>query len=105
MDVRDFRSLSGVAIRHAVTPTAGSGTTNAGDISRQFGEVLEKSVQALDQQEKNVHQLNQQFVAGQLSDVHSLMIASEKAQLGLQLTVQVRNKVIEAYQEIMRTQL
>jgi len=34
-----------------------------------------------------------------------MMIASEQALLSLQLTTQVRNKVIEAYQEIMRTQI
>jgi flagellar hook-basal body complex protein FliE len=33
------------------------------------------------------------------------MIASQKASLSLQLTVQVRNKVVEAYQEVMRMQL
>jgi flagellar hook-basal body complex protein FliE len=87
-----------------VMPAAGK----AGDVSKltdSFGAVLENALLAVDNQEKQVRVLNEQFVTGQLSDVHTLMIASEKAQLGLQLTVQVRNKVIEAYQEIMRTQL
>lgn len=106
MDVPGVSSLSGVAASPSVFPLASSSKpAGAADIARQFGDVLEKAVENLDQQEKNVQKLNQQFIVGQLSDVHSLMIASEKAQLGLQLTVQVRNKVIEAYQEIMRTQL
>lgn len=95
-----------------IAPIAGSNMaisgTAPGDvtkISESFGSALERALQSVDQQEKQVKALNEQFVTGQITDVHSLMIASEKAQLGLQLTVQVRNKVIEAYQEIMRTQL
>jgi flagellar hook-basal body complex protein FliE len=80
-------------------------TTSVDDVAESFSHMLGNAIQSLDQQEKQVRELNQQFVTGQLTDVHSLMIASEKASLGLQLTVQVRNKVIEAYQEIMRTQL
>jgi len=80
----------------------------SGDVSKvtaSFSEMLEHALNTVDQQEKEVHALNEQFITGQVSDVHSVMIAAERAQLGLQLTVQVRNKVIEAYQEIMRTQL
>jgi flagellar hook-basal body complex protein FliE len=42
------------------------------------------------------------FVLGQTNDIHSIMIASQKATVALELTTQVRNKVLEAYQEVMR---
>jgi flagellar hook-basal body complex protein FliE len=77
----------------------------ASDLGKQFGAFLNDAVNNLNAQQKTVDQLNQSFVKGELSDVHQLTIASEKAAVGLELTVQVRNKVIEAYQEIMRTQL
>jgi flagellar hook-basal body complex protein FliE len=35
-------------------------------------------------------------------NLHQVMIASEKADIALQFTVQIRNKILEAYQEIMR---
>ncbi|TLS49852.1 flagellar hook-basal body complex protein FliE [Paenibacillus antri] len=95
-------AISGIA------SNGGTGAAKLGDVTKvteSFGNILENALQAVDNQEKQVKALNEQFVTGQISDVHTLMIASEKAQLGLQLTVQVRNKVIEAYQEIMRTQL
>jgi flagellar hook-basal body complex protein FliE len=41
---------------------------------------------------------------GEGSDVHSAMIAVEKADLSFQLMMQVRNKIVEAYQEISRMQ-
>ncbi len=77
----------------------------APDMMQAFGDVLERSIQSISQQEQTVHQLTEQFAAGKLNDVHSLVIASEQLNLGLQLTVQVRNKAIEAYQEMMRMQL
>lgn len=45
------------------------------------------------------------FMTGQPVDIHDVMIAMEKASVSLQLTMQVRNKLLESYQEIMRTQL
>jgi flagellar hook-basal body complex protein FliE len=78
---------------------------NASEVSEQFGNFLNDAMNKLNQQEKYVDKLNDQFVKGEISDVHQLVIATEKASLGLQLTVQVRNKVIDAYQEIMRMQV
>lgn len=45
------------------------------------------------------------LLVGDSEDVHSVMIAMEKASLGFQLTMAVRNKVIDAYQEVMRMQI
>jgi flagellar hook-basal body complex protein FliE len=80
-------------------------STGAVDLSQQFGSFLNDAMTNLSTQETSVDQLNQRFISGDLPDVHQLMIASESATLGLELTVQVRNKVIEAYQEIMRMQM
>lgn len=79
--------------------------TGAADIGKQFQTFLNEAIQDIADQQKQVDQLSQQFAAGRAVDVHQLMIASERASLTLELTVQVRNKVIEAYQEIMRTQI
>ena len=42
------------------------------------------------------------LAAGKVDNLHQVMIASEKASLALQMTVQVRNKIMDAYGEIMR---
>jgi flagellar hook-basal body complex protein FliE len=77
----------------------------ATELTKNFGSFLNDAVSQLNNQQSQVDELNEQFVKGQLSDVHQLMIASEKASLGISLTVQVRNKIIESYQEIMRMQV
>jgi flagellar hook-basal body complex protein FliE len=92
-------------------PLAGSAAfnnnngTGAADVAKSFGSLLNQAIDDLNGQQNTVDQLNQQFVKGELSDVHQLTIATEKASLGLELAVQVRNKVIEAYQDIMRMQV
>lgn len=74
------------------------------ELTQSFGQYLQTALEQVDGQEKNVHKLNDQYLIGQV-DVTQVLIASEQAQLSLQLTSQVRNKIIEAYQEIMRMQI
>jgi flagellar hook-basal body complex protein FliE len=59
---------------------------------------------SVEAQEQNTRRVTDKFIIGQ-ADVSEMMIASEQAQLNLQLTTQIRNKVIEAYQEMMRMQV
>jgi flagellar hook-basal body complex protein FliE len=50
-------------------------------------------------------QLTRQFAAGETDDLVRVVTTAEEASVALQLAVQVRNRVIEAYQEIMRMQV
>lgn len=79
-------------------------TATPAEAMKSFGEYLTNALNGVAEQEANVQRLNEQFLLGQVN-VDQVMIASEQALLSLQLTTQVRNKVIEAYQEIMRIQI
>lgn len=70
-----------------------------------FGEMFKKSLEDVKAAQNESDKLTNQLVTGEVKDVHEVMIASQKASLSLQITVQVRNKVVEAYQEVMRMQL
>ncbi|MGG1520108.1 flagellar hook-basal body complex protein FliE [Paenibacillus oryzisoli] len=100
----DKISYSPMNVLSSVQPKDNSGE-GAADLSKKFGDFLNNAITNLNVQQQQVDQLNTSFIKGELSDVHQLTIASEKASLGLELTVQVRNKVLEAYQEMMRMQL
>ncbi|KAA9006388.1 flagellar hook-basal body complex protein FliE [Paenibacillus spiritus] len=86
------------------TTTAASTTDSAGGAGKSFGTYLEDALNQVAEQEQNAKDMNNKFVLGEVN-VDDTMIASQQALLSLQLTTQVRNKVIEAYQEIMRTQI
>ena len=70
-----------------------------------FGELLGEQLKEVDRLEKEADELTQKFLIGEIQDLHEVTIAAEKANLALQLTVQVRNKLLEAYQEISRMQI
>lgn len=91
----DF-SISGVS---GAQPAAGGGGGGG------FGAMLEKAVGNLDQLQTNAAQASQALATGQAQDITSVVTQVEQASLSLQLAAQVRNKVVDAYQEIMRMQV
>lgn len=54
---------------------------------------------------KNAEKLGSDFAIGKVDDIHGVMIAQEKAYVALQFTVQVRDKLLDAYNEIIRMQV
>jgi len=70
-----------------------------------FGDLFKKALQEVNSAQKESQMKTQQLVKGEGTDIHEVMIAAQKSSLSLQLTVQMRNKVVEAYQEIMRMQV
>jgi flagellar hook-basal body complex protein FliE len=67
--------------------------------------VLGDAVNAVNTAHKEADKKMQELATGKSQNIHETMIAAEKADVALRLMVQVRNKVIEAYQEIMRMQV
>lgn len=70
-----------------------------------FGQILQQKLQEVNQLQLKSDELTQQFIAGEDIELHDVMLAAEQANLALQLTVQIRNKLLEAYQEISRMQI
>jgi flagellar hook-basal body complex protein FliE len=65
-----------------------------------FSDNLRDAVAAIDDLSSDAGQKVSDMIAGGGTDVHEAMIAVEKADLGFQLMLQVRNKVVQAYQQI-----
>lgn len=70
-----------------------------------FKDMLMEAFQNVSQLEKESDALTNDFIAGKTDSIHSVLIAAEKASLSLEMMVQVRNKVLDAYNEIMRMQV
>ncbi len=94
----------------ALTP-AGAARTAAGADSaatgggKGFGQILADSLDEVNRLQLDAQQASLDLAAGKIQDVSEVVIATEKATIALQLTMQVRNKVVEAYQEMMRMQV
>jgi flagellar hook-basal body complex protein FliE len=74
------------------------------EVTESFADYLKKALDQVAAAEQQVHRANDLFIIGE-ADVNDVMLAAAKAELSLRLTAEVRNKVIEAYQEIMRMQI
>ncbi len=70
-----------------------------------FRESIRNFVHDVDGMQKDAGQKVQDFIAGEISDVHDVMIAVEKATTSFQLLMELRNKILDAYQEIKRMQV
>jgi flagellar hook-basal body complex protein FliE len=73
--------------------------------NENFTSVLNEALSEVDQAQKASDKQIQKVVSGDVQDVHSAMIAMQKADLSFQMMMQVRNKLIEAYHEVMRMQV
>ena len=73
--------------------------------NKSFADFLEKSLGEVNKLQNEADKAIEELSAGDVKDVHGTMIALKKADISLQLMMQVRNKIIDAYQEIMRMQI
>lgn len=75
---------------------------DTGSAKVSFSDFLNNAISEVNNLQIQSEQLNEAFAMGKNDNIHQVMIAAEKADMALQLTIQLRNKVLEAYQEIMR---
>lgn len=77
----------------------------AADGEKTFGQFLTDALNDVSELQKTSNKASVDLAAGRVEDVSQVMIATEKASVALQLTMQVRNKIVDAYQEVMRMQV
>lgn len=95
-------SVSSMAPVHPVSqPQPANAARGASDGSNAFVRGLDDVQKSLD----NADQMARQLATGELNDMHSYMAAAAKAGLAVQMTVAIRDRAVEAYQEIMRMQV
>ncbi len=84
------------------TTTAKPAPTGQGD---DFGQVMMDAIKEVNKMQGDSAKLQEDVMANRPVELHDLMIAMERSSTAMQLTMQVRNKVLEAYQEIARMQI
>ncbi|MCG7334056.1 flagellar hook-basal body complex protein FliE [Sporosarcina sp. ACRSM] len=99
-----------MAIQSIYGQTPSAGVIKAGnevkptpyEAQQSFGTFLKEAIQEVNHKQFESDQMTQKLVMGGDVELHDVMIASQKASIALNATMEVRNKVIEAYQEIIR---
>ena len=103
-------NLAAAWARPAIGKTAGTASSVAGDTSvaapgSRFGDMLSEMVQKTDASQKTSAATTGAMLSGQNVPLHQVMIASEEASISFQLMLEVRNKLLDGYQELMRMQV
>lgn len=80
-------------------------TSQKAGSGESFFSYLKDALNDVDDLQKEAAASGQRLALGDEEYLHNTVIAYEKANLALQLTIQVRDKIVEAYQEIMRIQM
>lgn len=76
-----------------------------GGAANAFSQLLNDAVGNIDKLQKTADGNIQKLATGQPVDLHDVTISMEQANLSFQLGMQVRNKILDAYQEVMRMQV
>jgi flagellar hook-basal body complex protein FliE len=90
------------AVQGIVAPGAAATGASGGS---GFQDVFEKAVAGVENLRQTADQQVESFLTGEGGELHSMVVATQKADLAFELFLQVRNKVVSAYQEIMRMQI
>ena len=70
-----------------------------------FAGMVDKALKYLNDIQVKADNLTSELLTGEIEDIHQVTIAMQEARLAMQLAVEVRNKAVEAYQEISRMQI
>lgn len=98
MQIIPIQQISKVTGLDELSKLSGVGTSNA----IPFQTMFQDAIQNVKTTDSNLTQELNKLATGQSDDLHNLTIASSKATLSVQMLVQLRNKALDAYNEVMR---
>lgn len=102
MNISNINSIISSAQASPTNKISTGDTENSGG---NFGSLVKDAVESIDGTQKSADQEIAKAVTGESPDLHRTIIALQTADLKFQLGLQVRNKLIGAYEEIMRMQV
>lgn len=99
-------TLYGTSGIGSTSPLPGSPTTGRRESQDQgFAGALREAVEKVNQLHQASGQEVQKLLTGESEDLHRTLLAVERSELAFELMMEVRNKVVQAYQEILRIQV
>lgn len=86
----------------SMVPSLGQGASQP---SSNFGEILTQAISETNQAQLDADKAATDLSTGRTDNLHEVMLAMEEADISMRMLVQMRNKVVDAYQEIIRMQV
>ena len=73
--------------------------------SKSFLKIIKSQINEVDKLQNEANKIIEGFATGEVNNVHDVMIAMEKADISFNLMVEIRNRLVQSYQEILRMQV
>lgn len=97
-------TISGASVQPLIYEPRGAAPPDSAARGSGFGEVLRSAIDQVEELQANSDQQVSTLLQGERGDIHNVMIAIEKADVAFQLMMQVRNKIVNAYQQVSQMQ-
>jgi len=97
-------TITGASIQPLIYEPHTTSKANREQQAGTFTDVLRDAIDQVEQLQASSDQQASELLTGDRSDVHNVMIAIEKADVAFQLMMQVRNKIVNAYQQVSQMQ-
>lgn len=98
--------IDGLGMRAGAAPDGGIDVAaKAGGGSGSFGKLVESTLTETERLQDQADGMVKSLAQGEITDVHQVMLAMNRADLSFRMMLEVRNKLLDAYQEVMRTQV
>jgi flagellar hook-basal body complex protein FliE len=91
------------AVASAAAPVAAPAKTPG--TGTEFASLLSAAIGRVDQTNKATEGTIDRYLSGENEEIHDMVLATQRNELQFELFLQMRNKVVQAYQEVMRMQL
>ena len=93
--------IRGVSLTEIQPPASAGASGNSGD----FQSMLANAIGGVEKLRGHAGRAVESFLTGESDEVHTVALATQRAELAFELFLQVRNKVVSAYQEVMQMQM
>jgi flagellar hook-basal body complex protein FliE len=103
MNISSPINLAGVGAAIPAAPQVAA--PSSGSQGTSFTDIMSSAINQVESSRTSANQSVEQFLSGDGDDLHSTILATQRADLEFQMFMQVRNKVVSAYQEVMKMQL
>lgn len=100
-----MRNITDVTLKTHLEGLAKPQVNGPAQAGKHFAEALKNTISDVNQAQVTADRAAEQVVAGDTKNLHGAMLRMEEADISLRMMVQVRNKAVEAYQEVMRMQV
>lgn len=97
--------MKDITLNNHLSTLAGPRANPNSKSAEGFGDMLKNVIDETNKAQIEADQAMEKLHTGEAKNLHEVMITMEKADISMRLFVQMRNKVVEAYQEIMRMQV